>query len=177
MDSRRDDIALGPLGPQHIDWLLGHGIGIESLSSPVPVRLACGVRHPDGQLDPPEAGQQGETWFAFEETSPADVVFWSPQGNRFATQSGEAIALGETFFSKAATYSFDNALTLYPDPLALLKGGRLFGAVIFNWPRAWWRLFDKPRVRLSDPVLIPLYQKWMQQPPHPEATVILPEVA
>lgn len=177
MDSSRSDIPLGPLLQCQIDWLLSHGIGIKSLISPVPVKLAFGVHHADGRLDPPPPGEAGEAWFAFEEALPGDVVFWSPQGNRFATQNGSAIALGETFFYEAATYSFDNALTLYPDPLALLKAGRLFGAVIFDWPRLWWRLFDKPSIRLADPAMIPLYERWMRPPSLPEVSVVLPEVA
>ncbi|RWN98191.1 hypothetical protein [Mesorhizobium sp.] len=177
MDSARPDIPLQPLLQCHIDWLLGHGMDIKSLTSPVPVKLAHGVRHPDGRLDPPAPGEAGKAWLAFEEAIPDDVVFWDPQTGSFATQNGRVIALGETFFNEAATYSFDSALTLYPDPIALLKAGRLFGAVIFNWPCAWWRLFDKPRIRLADPALIRLYDRWMKPPSDPDVSVTLPEVA
>ncbi|WP_292390515.1 hypothetical protein [Mesorhizobium sp.] len=177
MDAARADIELEPLRQIHIDWLLRHGIGVRSLISPLPVKLAHGVRHPDGRLDPPEAGECGATWFAFEEALPGDVVFWDPQSGAIATQNGQAIALGETAIHEAATYSFDGALTLYPDPLTWLRGGRLFGCVIFDWSRAWWRLFDKPRVRLADPSLVPLYERWMRPSVPSEVTVMLPEAA
>lgn len=177
MDSARLDIPLGPLLQSQKDWLLGQGIGTKSLISPVPVKLAYGVRHQDGRLEPSVPGEAEGEWFAFEEALPGDVVFWDPQTGAVATQNGEAIALGETAIHEAATYCFDNALTLYPDPLAWLQAGRLFGAVVFDWSRLWWRLFDKPRIRLADPALIPLYERWMRPPSLPEVSVVLPEFA
>lgn len=163
--------AYKPLQQKQLDWFRRHGVPVTSLftsidtGNPTAVMIAHGVKAADGRFDDDPSGP---AWFVFEERE--DVVFWNPIDGELATHSARAFALNEESVSNPGTYSFDNRLDLYPDPLSWLRAKR-DGCVILDWSRAWSRLQDVPRVGVSE-TLFPTYSRNMRAPKGPETFIL-----
>jgi len=160
-----------PLRQKQLDWFRRHGVPATSLfrsvdtGNPTAIMIANGVKATDCRFDDDPSGP---AWFVFEECE--DAVFWNPLDGALATYNGRAFALGEDAVTNPGTYAFDNRLDLYPDPLSWLRAGR-DGCVILDWPRAWSRLQDAPRVGVSES-LVRTYERHMRQPAGPEVFVL-----
>jgi len=153
-----------------IDWLVANGVSVMSMIRPMPLRLALGRRAADGWF---EHDDQGHAFFVFEESS--DLVFWNPATGELATWWNRAFAIGEAAIDEAATYSFDCALNVFPDPLSWLQAKR-DGVVVLDWERAFDRLRDCPRIAVDERIL-PAFRRWMRAPEGPGFSCIAGEIA
>lgn len=145
------------------------GVDIMALATPIAMKVAVGSVAHDCRFEPDAIGQ---CWFAFEEPRVDDVVFWHWDKGQTATWSGRAFALGEEIIGDAATYSFDCALNVFADPLTWLQANR-DGIVVLpgQWPLAFDRLRDAPRVALAEK-LLPIYRRHMRPHHTPELSII-----
>lgn len=155
----------GGLKQSHLDWLLAHGVTVDAMIRPEPMRIVNGHRHPDGCLD---EHPDGPAWLAFPQRE--DVVFWQPRTGELATWFGRAFALGEDVIDNPGTYAFDNRLDVFSDPLSWLIAKR-DGVVILDWTRAYERLRDCPRIGVSESLLA-TYRRAMRPAWMPELSVL-----
>jgi hypothetical protein len=132
---------------------------------PTITMMTSGVRHQDGRFD---FVADGPRWLAFEEDE--DFVFWQPRTGELATAEGRTFALGEALIDDAWTYSFDCSLNIFKSPLEWLQAKR-DGIVVVDWPSAFDRLRDCPRVAVAEAMLFN-YRRHMKPPRMPEVYVI-----
>lgn len=162
----------GPLGcpsQADLDAFLRAGVDIMSLASPLPMQVAVGTVAHDGLFDPDPAGVR---WFAFEQPSSDDIVFWNRNSGQLCTWSGRTFALGQELIDEPSTYSFDCNLNIFADPLDWLRARRDGIVVLPNrWTDAFDRLRDCPRVAV-DQRLLALFNKSMKPARLPEVFVI-----
>jgi hypothetical protein len=152
-----------------LDLLLRAGVDIMALAAPLAMQVSCGTIGPDGLFDP---DPQGERWFAFEEPASEDIIFWHWSSGRSCSWSGRAFALGQEVIANPSTYSFDCNLNIFADPLDWLLARR-DGIVVLpgQWPLAFDRLRDAPRIALTEQ-LLPLYRRSMRPSRVPELLVV-----
>ena len=106
---------------------------------------------------------------SFYEEQSDDVVFWNPKTEDTATWRGRAFALGEDNITDPGSYSFDKSLDIHGSPWGWLQD-RARGIYIIDWPQAFDRLRDVPRLAVAEP-LLGLYQNHMR-PKLPELFVL-----
>ncbi|PBC00942.1 hypothetical protein CK220_28590 [Mesorhizobium sp. WSM3860] len=155
------------INEQQFDWLLSQGVSVPTIVRPSMIKAATGTKAPDGLFEPTPAGA---SWLVVE--TEQDLVFWNPKTNVFATDFGNAFALGEEMIGAAATYSFDCALNIYSHPMDWLRAKR-DGIVVLpdQWYRAFDRLRDAPRIALAES-LLPIYRRHMRPARLPELFVM-----
>jgi hypothetical protein len=165
MMTAHSEVWLDPLDQAHIDYLRHAGVTVPAMINPTPVMMATGACAHDGLFD---HHPDGQPWFAFEEQE--DWVFWDPRQSQFATYANRVFALGQAVIAEAATYSFDCALNVFDNPVDWLLAKR-DGIVVQDWPRAFDRLRDAPRIALAE-TLLPLYRQHMKPARTPELFIV-----
>lgn len=169
MMSSRPDCHLTCPTQGELDAFRRAGVAALALATPWAMKVASGNIGSDGRFD---ADPNGERWFSFEELDVGDVVFWQPSSDRIASWCGRAFALGEAIIDEPSTYGFDCSLNIFADPMDWLRADR-DGIVILpnQWPLAFDRLRDCPRVALAEK-LLPAYRANMRPARLPELMVI-----
>lgn len=147
------------------NWFLKAGVPMDTLIRLMPIRTATGIVASDGRF---EEHPSGQCFLAFTEAE--DVVYWQPRSGELGTWTGRAFALGEDAIYNPGTYAFDCHLNIWPDPLAWLRA-KCDGCVILDWPRAWSRLQDAPRIAVHERLLV-TYRRHMKPPRGPETFVL-----
>jgi hypothetical protein len=169
MMASRPDCPLTCPSQTDLDAFRRTGVDILALATPFAMRVAKGAIAHDGLF---EDDAVGHVWFAFEEFTSDDVVFWNRQTGSLASWSGRVFALGQEIIGEAATYSFDCALNIFADPMDWLRSRRDGIVVLPNrWQMAFDRLRDCPRIAIAES-LLPLYRRHMKPARTPELLVI-----
>jgi hypothetical protein len=140
------------LRKEHIDWLLKHGVTIDAIERPCPIKVTYGNKSPDGRL---QRNSWGQEWFVFPGAE--DAILWRPETGEIATLHGRAVALGEEVFLDPATFTSDCLLKIFADPLEWLKAGRN-GIVIIDWNRASENLRFIRRIEIDESLIDIYYQ-------------------
>ncbi|WP_183189274.1 hypothetical protein [Ancylobacter tetraedralis] len=151
---------------RQFDWLRRAGVDTTVITRRMPIRLAHGTVAGDGRFD---VDPEGRGFLAFSEGD--DAVFWCPATGQTATWSGIAFALGEAAILAPETFAFDGHLNVYATPLEWLLSG-CDGCVVLDWPRAFDRLRDCPRIAISESLLF-LYRRHMKPARLPELSVLV----
>ena len=152
-----------------LDWFRRTGIDAMTLATPTAMQVTRGFVAHDGLFEHDAAG---DVWFAFDEFTADDVVFWHRHTGRLASWSGRVFALGQVIIEEPATYSFDCALNIFADPMDWLRSRRDGIVVLPNrWSAAFDRLRDCPRIAIAEN-LLPLYRHHMKPAWIPELLVI-----
>lgn len=169
MRASREDCPLACPSQSDLNTLQRLGIDIMALATPVAMQVAHGNCAEDGLF---EADPSGARWYAFQEFAVGDIVFWHYPSGRLVSWCGRAFALGEDVIGEPATYSFDCALNIYDSPIDWLLSRR-DGIVILprEWPTAFDRLRDCPRIALAER-LLPVYRSHMKPRRLPELSII-----
>jgi len=169
MMASRPDCPLACPSQADLDSFRRAGIDVMALATPTAMQVATGDVAHDGLLEPDAAG---ERWFAFREDAADDIVFWQRESGRLTSWSGRGFALGQDNISQAATYSFDCALNIFADPVDWLRARR-DGVVVLpnNWPAAFDRLRDCPRIAIAER-LLPIYRRNMRPGRMPELFIL-----
>jgi hypothetical protein len=169
MMAARQNCPLAPPSQADLDGFRRAGVDVLTLTTPIAMKVAVGNRAQDGLFD---ADSGGDNWFAFEDLSTDDIVFWHRRTAGLTSWSGRAFALGEGLIDQAATYSFDCALNIFADPLDWLRAKRDGIVVLPNqWPLAFDRLRDAPRIAIAERML-PTYRRHMRPARLPQLFVI-----
>jgi hypothetical protein len=171
MMASRPDCALACPTQADLEAFRRAGIDIMALATPAAMQIARGHAAHDGLFEPEPCGDQ---WLAFREHGADDIVFWHRRTDRLASWSGRAFALGEDIIDQPQTYSFDCALNIFADPIDWLRARR-DGIVVLptQWPFAFDRLRDVPRVAVAEPLLA-VYRRHMK-PAHLPELLVIPE--
>ncbi|MPZ34874.1 MAG: hypothetical protein GEV13_28475 [Rhodospirillales bacterium] len=135
---------------------------------------ACGLRQDGGPIfgvefvaydahhwAPEPGGKPAIIVPHFEDGRLLDLVAVAPRSRACRTREGVCTVLGREWLDRGRDY--DEAVRIYPDPLAWLLDGRR-GAVIVDWRAARFDLADVPELVCTDKALAARIDKAMRQP-------------
>ena len=150
-----------------MNWFKSQGVSTKALTTPIGFWQTKGIRADDGYFEEDNEGQQ---WLMFPQIG--DTIFWQPETDQYSTWSGQAFSLWQHIIWNAGTYTFDQALNIYANPIEWLRSYR-DGIVVFDWEQAYYSLRDCPRISLLES-LIETYEQAMNM--RGPAVFVRPEI-